>query len=120
MTGTFYGVNIRDGNPNTLWVPPTARDDGVQVGVGIEEIACALRHHNHASPEAIGPNRSCGHHLVHRLVRRAAELPEQVAVVQEVRADHPRNAECPHPMGDLLQDLVTQEGAELSCPLRPT
>ena len=63
----------------------------MQVGVGIEEIACALRHHNHASPEAIGPNRSCGHHLVHRLVRRAAELPEQVAVVQEVRFSVPND-----------------------------
>jgi hypothetical protein len=62
----------------------------MEVRVEVEKVACGLGDHYHAGGKARDAAclRGRRHHLLHGLVRRAAERAEQVAVVHEVGADH--------------------------------
>ena len=110
------GVDVGNGNPLSVGIPDSSGNDAVQVRVPLQVIGEGLDGDDHGGPRALVLDGS-DHELMNGLVSGLGELGEELAVEEEVGAEHFGNGETPNGMADVFQELLLEKGCESRCSL---
>ncbi len=109
----FRGVGVDVGNRNPLSVgkPDTSGNDAVQMRIPNQVIGEGLYGDDHADANVLVIDSS-GHELMDSFVAGPGELGEELAVEEEVAAEHFGNGETPNGMADVFQKLLLEKSRE--------
>ena len=105
------GVDVGNRNPLSVGTKDASGNDAVQVRIPNQVVGECLDGGDHADANVFIIDSS-GHELVDGFVAGAGEFGEELAVEEEVRAEHFGNGKTPNRMADVFQKLLLKKSCE--------
>ena len=105
------GVDVGNRNPLSVGTPDPSGNDAVQMRIPNQVVGEGLDGGDHADANVVVIDGR-GHELVDGFVACPGELGEELAVEEEVGAEHFGNGKTPNGMADVFQKLLLKKSCE--------
>src|SRR3972149_7357310 len=105
------GIDVGNGNPQSVGIPKASRSKAVRVGIGLQERAEGLRDANDTG-SSVFVSRGFRQELFDGLIGETCEIGKQGAVSHEEGPQHFWQGEGPQTMPDVFEQLVFEKGGE--------